>query len=384
MISTTPQISFVYNRRKTASTSKKAPVELRVTHNYKQKYISTGIMLYPNQWKKGKIVNCSDMMQISQTLDKILTNVRQILLKMIEEGNVDIFSIPNELKKKYTTNITFIDFCNQRAIVRKFGKKNDTKERYNRFMKLFTAWGKIKVFEDITDKNIISYDKYLEGTGMKPYSKWNNYHRFLNSFIIDAIDEGYIKRNPYKWINIDKQKKSKGIERCLSPQEFNKIKKAIMPTESLEKVKDVFIFQTYTCLSYSDLKNFDSSKITTVNGMKVYIDNRTKTLKSFTIPLLSPALDILKKYDNKLPIISNVKYNQYLKVVAQMAKIDKPISSHWARHTGATLLLNEGIDMKIVSKICGHASTRITEQVYAKLLDETVVEAIQEIHEKLE
>lgn len=157
-----------------------------------------------------------------------------------------------------------------------------------------------------------------------------------------------------------------------------------MPTESLEKVKDVFIFQTYTCLSYSDLKNFDSSKITIVNGMKVYIDNRTKTLKSFTIPLLSPALDILKKYDNKLPIISNVKYNQYLKIVAQMAKIDKPISSHWARHTGATLLLNEGIDIKIVSKICGHASTRITEQVYAKLLDETVVEAIQEIHKKLE
>ena len=112
-------------------------------------------MLYPNQWKKGKIVNCSDMMQISQTLDKILTNVRQILLKMIEEGNVDISSIPNELKKKYTTNITFIDFCNQRAIVRKFGKKNDTKERYNRFIKLFTAWGKIKVFEEANIKKTL-------------------------------------------------------------------------------------------------------------------------------------------------------------------------------------------------------------------------------------
>jgi site-specific recombinase XerD len=74
-----------------------------------------------------------------------------------------------------------------------------------------------------------------------------------------------------------------------------------------------------------------------------------------------------------------VKYNEYLKLVAQAAGIDKSISSHWARHTGATLLLNEGIDMKIVSKICGHSSTRITEQVYAKLLDETVVKALRKL-----
>ena len=51
--------------------------------------------------------------------------------------------------------------------------------------------------------------------------------------------------------------------------------------------------------------------------------------------------------------------------------------SHWARHIGATILLNRGIPMQIVAKICSHSSTRITEQVYAKLLDETVVDAIK-------
>ena len=67
-------------------------------------------------------------------------------------------------------------------------------------------------------------------------------------------------------------------------------------------------------------------------------------------------------------------------IPSQPAKgIEKPISSHWARHTGATLLLNEGIDMKIVAKICGHSSMKITEQVYAKLLDETVVEAVKKL-----
>lgn len=72
-------------------------------------------------------------------------------------------------------------------------------------------------------------------------------------------------------------------------------------------------------------------------------------------------------------------YNQYLKLVALAAGVDKLVSTHYARHTGATLLLNEGIDMRIISKICGHSSTKITEQIYAKLLDETVVDAIKEL-----
>jgi site-specific recombinase XerD len=374
-----PQLHFIYNRYKKASPAKKAVVELRITYDYKQKYISTGVWLYPNQWKNGIITNCTDTIQISQVLDKLLTDVKQIIYDMANEGNIDIYSIPKRLYKKRQGNISFIQYCNLRAEIRKYGKKRDSQERYNRFIRLFTHWGKIKYFEDINDNNIISYDKYLISKGMKAYSKWNNYHRFLNSFILDAIDDGYLKRNPYKWINIDKQKESKSIERCLTPDEFRKLKNMKMPTQSIERVRDLFVFQTYTCFSYTDMSKFNPMSVQEMKGMKVYVGNRIKTGKSFTIPILSPAWDILMKYEGKLPIISNVKYNEYLKVVAQSAGIDKPISSHWARHTGATLLLNEGIDIKIVSKICGHSSTKITEQVYAKLLDETVVDAIQNL-----
>ena len=63
-----PQINVVFDRRKKASLTKKASVELRITHNYKQKWISTGIMLYSNQWKDGKIVNCPNILEISHAL----------------------------------------------------------------------------------------------------------------------------------------------------------------------------------------------------------------------------------------------------------------------------------------------------------------------------
>lgn len=374
-----PKIHLIYDRYKKAGPTRKAAVEIVVSYNYSQKYISTGVWLYPNQWDKGNIVNCEDVMQISSALDTLMSNVRQVLLEMIQEGNIDLGLIQERLDRKKQEKMTFLDFCKQRAVIRKYGKEKDTQERYDRFLRMFSRWGKIKSFEDVRDEKIIAYDKYLASTGMKPYSKWNNYHRFLDSFIRDAVSDGLLQRNPYNWINIDRKKQSYGLDKCLTLEEFRKLKEAKMPTESLEKVRDVFVFQTYTCLRYSDLARFNIDDITTINGMTVYKFCQKKTRKPTVIPLLPPALDILRKYDNKLPLTSNVKYNEYLKVVAQAAGLDYKISTHWARHTGATILLNEGVDMGVVAKICGHSSIKITEQIYAKLLDETVVDAVYKL-----
>lgn len=371
-----PQVSIVYNRRKTASSDRTAPVEVRISYNYKQRFINTGVRVYPKQWKNGKVVNNTDSLIMNAVIENTISSIRNIILDMVKENCIDITAIPKRLKEKNTEHLSFMAFCEQRASIRKYGKSTDSQKRYDRFIRLFKEYGRIVEFNDINDQNIIDYDRYLISTGMKPYSKWNNYHRFLNSFILDAIDAGYINRNPYKWLNIHKDRSYSGIGKYLTFEEWRKIKSADMPIKSLARVRDLFIFQTYTCLSYSDLKDFDSNLISDIKGMKVYVGKRNKTGKPFTIPMLPGALEVLHKYNNVLPIISNVKYNEYLKAVALCAGVDKPISSHWARHTGATMLLNSGIDMGIVSKICGHSSIKITEQVYAKLLDDTVVEAV--------
>lgn len=383
-MSTIPIVSLVFNRRHSATTTKEAAVELRISYRKQQKYMSTGIRLLPKHWHRGRVVNRFDATQINQTLDKLVADVRTVILKMMDESTIDIYSIPDRLNQLHIGDIRFLDFCDKRADVRSFGKSHDSKTRYERFITKFRLWGGIQDWSDITEEKIIAFEGHLASLGMKPYSRWNNYHRFLNSFILDAISEGYLHRNPYRWVQINKEKSNGGIGKYLTPDEFSKIRNANLATDSLQKVRDVFVFQTYTCLAYVDLASFDPKKIQEVKGMKVYIGKRGKTKETFTIPLLTPALDILAKYKNKLPIISNVKYNEYLKVVAQSAGIDKPVSSHWARHTGATLLLNEGgMDLKIVAKILGHSSSKITEQVYAKLLDETVVDAMASLENKI-
>jgi integrase len=196
--------------------------------------------------------------------------------------------------------------------------------------------------------------------------------------VIQAFSDGLITKNPYAKMKIGRGEED-GLTRYLTPAEFHRFEKCTIDSEHLAKVRDLFVFQTYTCMSYSDLAAFDYRQCENIDGKMVYRSSRVKTDQPFTIVLLKPALVILQRYGYKLPIISNPKYNEYLKVVAQCAGIDKPVSSHWARHTGATLLLNEGVDLKVVARICGHSSVKITEQIYAKLLDETVVDAVQDI-----
>lgn len=383
-----PTIAFVFDRRKTASAKQDGSVELRITHMRKQKFMSTGVRVKPKEWKGGRVVNRIDASTLNATLDTLLVKVRKIVADMTESETLDINIIPSLLsakQKDYTKEKkeSFINFCKERATVRKYGKAADSQERYDRFMRFFEAWGGIKVFDDITDSAIIEMDKLLAEKNLKDNSKWNNYHRFLNSFIMDAVDEGLIRRNPYKHIRINKDKNSRSLWKHLTSEEFAQVKDAELPTACLRQVRDVFVFQVYTCLSYADLASFDFSKIKMNNEDMVYSGKRGKTGQEYSFLLMKDARDILNKYNGKLPIISNVKYNAYLKALAQHAGIDKPLTSHWARHTGATLLLNSGVEMEVVAKVLGHSSTKITREVYAKLLDDTVYDAMRKAEKKI-
>lgn len=382
MIST-PILTFVFDRRKRASSHKEGSVELRITFERQQKFMTTGVRLLPKQWKNGQVINRLDAQEMQQTLETLMLKARKVINEMLSCGSLNIDEIPARLKSNTVDDRSFIRFCEDRVKVRAYGKKSDTIERYDRFMRWLKNYGKIRFFSDVSDKNIILMDEALRSTGMKNYSKWNNYHRFMNSFILDAIDEGYLKRNPYRWLHIEKEKNS-GLQKYLTKEEFHKIETAIMPTKSLERVRDVFVFQTYTCLSYVDLANFDMEKMNNRDGISIYNGKRGKTGKEFSFLLMKKARAILDKYGGKLPVISNIKYNEYLKVVAQSAKVDKPITSHWARHTGATMLLNEGgVDMEVIARILGHSSTRQTRETYAKLLDTTVEKEMQAYEKRM-
>lgn len=381
-----PIVGLIYNRYGKATPLLDAVIEIRVYFNGRAKYMSTRIRVLPKEWdeKKKRVVNRFDAAVLNHQLEKLLIDVRQVVYDMYVEGNIDIDAIPARLAAKRKPAVKFLDFCEERAKIRKHGNSSDSQDRYDRFLRFLKEYGKIKTFYDLKEAKIMELDRHLQKkNNMKAKSRWNNYHRFLNSFILDAQKEGLLQINPYDRIKIEKGNDYDGIDKYLTPEEFQKLRTATMPEERLERVRDLFVFHAYTCLSYHDLRSFDPKKIREIDGKKLYVGHRGKTKIEYTIPMLAPALEILAKYKNKLPILSNVKYNEYIKEVAAAAGIDKPVTTHWARHTGATLLLNAGVKIEIVSKVCGHSSIKMTEKIYAKMLPKTVVEEINKVEDKI-
>ena len=97
---------------------------------------------------------------------------------------------------------------------------------------------------------------------------------------------------------------------------------------------------------------------------------------------MAPAVDILRKYDFKLPMMSNAQYNLRLKVLADYAGIDKVLTSHMGRHTFAVLCLNNGVGIETLAKMMGHTDIKTT-QIYAKVLDEQVEQAFDDLEARL-
>ena len=155
-------------------------------------------------------------------------------------------------------------------------------------------------------------------------------------------------------------------------EELKKVKDAQIYSETICRVRDLFIFQAYTGISYADLAKFNFKRDVQKRGNKyVILDIRLKTEENYFIVLLSPAMEILKKYDYVLPIISNQQYNLRLKIVADYAGLDRNLTVHMSRHTFATMCLNNGVKMENVSKMLGHTNVRTTQQ-YAKVLNAEV------------
>ena len=364
---------------------------MRITYNRIQKYATTGVRVLPKQWKNGFIVNRPDALELQETLDLFVTKARRVVNELMEAGTLDMQTvvavIGGKEKEQSTANVPkqrlLVDYFMERASIRKYGRTEDSQARYDRFIRWFEAWGGMVTFDDVTEVNILKMDEALVRRGLKPYSIWNNYHRFLNSFIIDAMNEGLLRKNPYKGIHINRDPTADALNKFLTVEEFERIRDMPLPSDYLRRARDLFVFQTYTGLSYIDLQAFDVAMVREVKGKPVYAGRRGKTNQQFTFLLMQPAMEVLKRYHMQLPMISNQKYNHYIKMVAVMAGVNKPVSSHWARHTCATMLLNHGVGMEVVSKVLGHSSTKITREVYAKLLDETVADAMAVVEDKI-
>ena len=96
-----------------------------------------------------------------------------------------------------------------------------------------------------------------------------------------------------------------------------------------------------------------------------------KTQSWVHIPLLPQAQKLLA--NSELKVLSGQKLNQNLKTIVQSLNLTKAITCHIARHTFATIGLNTGVPLEVVSEVLGHKSLAVT-RIYAKMNDTYKIE----------
>lgn len=273
----------------------------------------------------------------------------------------------NNLYKGVDQNQSFLDYMEKQI-------NNESVAAGTRRHKLVVldslkAYKKITTFADLTAKNIFDYDQWLHN-GERTDVTIKGYHKKIHKYVLQLCKCDMIPSDPYNQVTI-KPGKSKERDPLLEEQ-MVLIRKAPMQKKMLEHARDLFVFSCYTGMAYCDVMAFDFKTMTVKSGDMYYVDgSRIKTKGNFFTPILAPAMDVLKKYDFKLPHMSNVKVNFSLKFIRSQLGIRQNLTFHVARHSFATLALSHGIPIESVAKMLGHKNIRTT-QIYAKVLRTTL------------
>lgn len=369
-----PTTRFVFDRKKTATNEKKALIQVEILFGTKKKYVSTGVKVFKNQYNKKEFVcNCFEMVVLNKRINAVKERIDRYIIDLAEKGEPFTFdALERFLSADNQNSIGFIEYVNDRINIRT-DLRPSTKKTQQKLVSSLEEFGRIVSFSDLTKANIMAYDDFLHSKGIKQTTVYS-YHKFMKTYIHDAMRRELLSSDPYIALKI--KRGESGAGRYLSQEEFNAIRDVDLPTDSLRNVRNLFIIQCLTGLSFSDLMTFDASMIKEGTGTYYIADKRKKTGVDYCAVLLPEAMDIINEYGGKLPKFSNQQYNMRLKIVAERAGINKDVASHWGRRTCGMLLLNKGVSMEVVSRVLGHSSIKTTESVYAKLLPDTVVSEV--------
>lgn len=257
-------------------------------------------------------------------------------------------------------------------------KSATTYRKYETTRKHLQGYLHTKCLEDIILENInhafiCGFEVYLRVTAHCAHNTTAKFLQFFKRIIILALNNGYITRNPFSEYQIKLQKVDRGY---LTKEELQKIIEKKFDIKRLELIRDLFVFSSFTGLSYIDIKNLCKDHLYIAHDGNLWLRmNRNKSGETTNVRLFDLPKSLISKYGNPdsnylFPVPSNQKVNAYLKEIADVCGIRKNLTFHVARHTMATTVcLANGMPIESLSKVLGHTNIKTT-QLYAKITDE--------------
>ena len=379
---------LIFDRKKQAKKDGTGTIEVRVISDRRAYYISTGVRIREREWRAGMIINRPDAQSLNERIAIICQIIDTEVNRCIEANlAINTENLKNKVwsvKDTMSNEPLFLDWLDHQTEI--LNLSAGTIKHYVTLHTRLTEYGKIKRWGDLTTENISEFDAWLHkrklstGEAITDAAVYK-YHKCLKAILNRAVMFDKIDRNPYDRLKF-RRGESESIE-YLTEDEMNAIVNLKVPKGTqIETARDLFVFQMYTGLSYSDTQAFDFSQYKKVKGKWINTGERIKTGVAYVSSLLPPVVSVLEKYGWQVPKIDNADYNHLLKVIGTMADIPTKMHTHLARHTFATYMLRQGVKVENLQRMLGHKNIRQTMR-YAKVLAESVYEDFDMVAAKM-
>jgi site-specific recombinase XerD len=390
--------TMIYIKKDKARLNGECPIYIKIVLNKKTTTVSTGKYLSEKRWIETNglrlILRSEKEKVIKEYLNLFILKIEKLYNQIEKFGdivNIEEFKLKILEKDKEETKPSILEIMAKHNLhfskLVKIGERSSASlqkyERVKELVRLFNlkTYGTEKVQMDAINSayvyNLESYLKFESEFKGKVGISNNSvvkYFKNLKTICNYAIRMEIIEKNPFN-VYTGKIKESEAT--FLTENELEQIENKTFKIERLDRVKDIFLFSCYTGYAPVDVMKLTKRNIFQDADKNLWIKtNRQKTGTRANVPLLSPALKIIHKYqwvgDELLPKISNQKMNGYLKEIADVLGINKKLTWYVARHTFATTVtLGNGIKIENVSAMLGHTTIKQTQH-YAKVLDQNV------------
>jgi site-specific recombinase XerD len=372
--------NLVYNRKKCLNKKGMALVQVEAYLGRKKKYFSTKVYLKPEQWDNKKLIvkNHPNADALNRLIYEFVATIEKKELELWQQGKrISLELLKNALTTQ-ENNSSFISFFRQEVM--NSSLKDSTKRNHLSTLILLQEFKKDIVFSDLTFEFISSFEYFLQLKGYH-INTIAKHMKHLKRHVNIAINKEYIEIQKYAF----RKYKIKTIENKhthLVPEELERLENLILSDRyvKLQKSLDAFLFCCYAGMRYSDFINLSSENIVDINQETWLIYKSVKTGTEVRLPLYllfsGKGITILNKYKDNLEdffhLRDNSNINKDLIIITRLAGLSKRISFHTARHTNATLLIYNGINITTVQKLLGHKSVKTT-QIYTNVMDMTII-----------
>jgi len=351
--------------------------------------VSTKVNIHIDDWDSKKRVVKAKHPQ-AYILNKQIEQVREKIFGFIEDRMRDKESITFKALRDHIDGKEEVR-KGLIGIINYYIEHNRSRLAHKTLMKYTSTYNKLKKYvnevlqttdiqiESLNYRFICDLNVYLESICKNTLNTIDKDIKLIKSSIHLAQKLDIIKDDPLKSY---KSRTTATKRSVLTLEEIQKLENLELDNNSLRYVRDGFIFMCFTGLSYSDFIRIKHSDIQIgITGQKIMRIRRKKTDEYCMVPVIRKVEEIIDAYrDNPkvirtgkiMPSVSNQKMNEYLKSLTRMAKIDKKVTCHVARHSFATNSLELNVPIETVSKVLGHASIKTT-QIYAKITEKKLL-----------